>query len=145
MKSILFLSSLLFGSIVTLAQTPIDILQENNTQYLTKMEAEGFEFRSQIITEFNSEHAEQNVNIRLKAGYTYQLVAFGDSDIEALGVEVNSFKKFKESNLELGEAAGSGKILRLVPEKSGKYKITLRVNDFGESGKGFVSFMVLRK
>ncbi|MEQ8471328.1 MAG: hypothetical protein RIC35_09080 [Marinoscillum sp.] len=145
MKSILFLTALLLGSTTTLAQTPIDILQASNTQYLAKMEAEGFEFRSQIITEFNLDHAEQNVNIRLKAGYTYQLVAMGDSGIKALNLEVNSLKKFKLSNLGYGEEVGSGKIRSLVPEKSGKFKITLSVKDFGESDKGFVSFMVLRK
>lgn len=144
-RSFVLTCSILFSCLALHAQKPIHGLQEKNAQYLEKMESEGFEFRSQIITEFNAENAQQNVNIKLKAGSTYQLVAMGDSDVKELALEVRSSGKFELSELANSESSGGEEVKVLVPEKSGKFKITLSVKSFSDSGKGFVSFMVLRK
>lgn len=144
-KSIIFFGVVVFAASQLFAQSSIDVLQKSNTQYLEQMETEGFEFRSQIVTEFNTENAEQNVNIRLKEGFTYKLVAMGDADITILGVEVKSFKKLGASNLVSDQPADNQEFLTFIPEKSGKFKITLNVKEFSSDGKGFVSFMVLRK
>ena len=145
MKSIVIASVLLLTGGMLLAQTPIDQLQQNNREYLKEMESEGFQFRSQIITEFNPENAEQLVKIKLKAGATYQLVALGDADIENVTLGVKSFKKYATTS-ETGEApTANSDVMALVPEKSGTFKITIAVKDFSSTGQGFVSFMVLRK
>ena len=144
-KSIIVFGVVLFAASQLFAQSSIDVLQKSNASYLEGMEKQGYEFRSQIVTEFNAENAEQNVNICLKEGFTYQLVAMGDADVTVLGVEVKSFKKLGSSNLESEKPADNQEYLTFVPEKSGKYKISLNVKDFSSAGKGFVSFMVLRK
>ncbi|WP_421876398.1 hypothetical protein [Marinoscillum sp.] len=143
MKSIAITWTLLLGSFAVLAQTPIDKLQQTNSDYLKKMESEGYGFRSQIITEFNPENAEQNVNIKLKAGHTYQLVAISDSDVKSLDLEVKSMKTHSIKSLVVPEVSGAVKELKT--EKSGKFKIVLNVAEFSNAGQGFVSFMVLRK
>lgn len=143
MKSIAITWMLLLGSFAVLAQTPIDQLQQHNSQYLSKMESEGYGFRSQIVTEFNPENAEQVVKIKLKAGHTYQLVAMGDSDVKSLNLEVKSMKTHSIKSLVVSEV--SGVVKELKTEKSGKFKIVLNVAEFSSAGKGFVSFMVLRK
>ena len=144
-RSFVLLGTLILVSISVFSQSSIDKLQKSNAQYLELQEKEGFVFRSQIITEFNPENAIQNVNIKLQEGFTYQLVAMGGSDVATLGIEVKSFKKLGSSNLESEKPTDNQEYLTFVPEKSGKFKITLNVKEFSSAGKGFVSFMVLRK
>ena len=107
-KSIIVFGVVLFAASQLFAQSSIDVLQKSNASYLEGMEKQGYEFRSQIVTEFNAENAEQNVNIRLKEGFTYQLVAMGDADVTVLGVEVKSFKKLGSSNLESEKLSKKG-------------------------------------
>lgn len=142
MRALIITGILVLTGYVLQAQTPIDKLQKSNSEYLGQMEKEGYEFRSQIVTEFNAENAEQNVNIRLKEGFSYKLVAMGDADVTEMDIEVKSLKKAPLESLKTGKNI---EVVDLVPVKSGKFKIVLSVAQFSAAGKGFVSFMVLRK
>ncbi len=145
-RSYVLLSTILLAScFVVSAQTSIEALQNTNGAYLARMESEGFEFRSQIITEFNQDNAEQKVNINLKEGYTYQLVAIGDSEIHKVDLAIKSSRKFDMTDLGDVKIPGSEKVKEMTPQKSGEFKISLNVERFSNAGKGFVSFMVLRK
>jgi hypothetical protein len=145
MKRFFFLSLLALISFTALAQTPIDILQKQNVKYLEDRESEGYEFRSQIITEFDRANASQNVNIQLSEGYSYLIIALGDDNIPALGLEVSPSKKAAIQELSL-DSGLVGQGLEVKPSKSGKFKITILVKDLNlDVPAGFVSFMVLRK
>lgn len=144
MKRNFLLTGFYLLSLALIAQTPIDEMQKRNVAYLEQQEQEGYTFRSQIITEFDEAHALQDVNIKLDAQYTYQLVAMGDSDIKAMQVSVKS----NEANTQkVSNDAANDRTSALLfkPEKSGRYKIMLQVDEFSANGKGFISFMVLRK
>lgn len=126
------------------AQTPIDDLQKQNLNFLEQQESEGHEFRSQIITEFDQNNAEQNVNISLSKDFTYIIVALGDSNIPAinLGIKPSKGAVIKPFSLE---GTKNGQAFQLNPSRSGKFKITIKANELGVNDKGFISFMVLRK
>ncbi len=126
------------------AQTPIDDLQKQNLNFLEQQESEGYEFRSQIITEFDQNNAEQNVNISLSKDFTYIIVALGDSNIPTinLGIKPSKGAAIKPFSLE---GTKNGQAFQLNPSRSGKFKITIKANELGVNDKGFISFMVLRK
>ena len=144
MKSAVFSILFIAISFIAMAQTPIDGLQKQNLKYLESLESDGYEFRSQIITEFDQANASQNVNINLSKDYTYIVVALGDSNIPAIGLEIKPENKaaIKANALSQGM---TGQSFQLVPEKSGRFKFSINVTGLNASKKGFVSFMVLRK
>jgi len=143
MKSILFFTTTLF-SIMAFAQTPIGELQKNNISYLELQESEGFEFRSQIITEFDRAHASQNVNIKLSRDFTYIIVALGDSDIPEIGLAIKPSKSTKMQAMLLDKSL-TGQSFLVTPSRSGQFKISINAIGLDASGSGFISFMVLRK
>lgn len=143
MRSILLSFTTLF-SVIAFSQTPIDRLQKINLDYLESQEKEGFEFRSQIITEFDQAHASQNVNIKLSEDFTYVIVALGDSNVPGIELEIKPSKNAKMESLDLKEGI-AGQSFLLTPSKSGRFKISINTNGLEASEKGFVSFMVLRK
>ncbi len=124
------------------AQTPIGDLQKRNTAQMEALEKDGYEFRSQIITEFDAENASQDVNIKLNSEYTYLIVALGDSNIPDVDLAIKPESKAKITEQSTG---GTGKSYMLEPSKSGKFKISINVSGLNASKKGFISFMVLRK
>jgi len=144
MKSLLSFTFFITTVFVTLAQTPIDDLQKQNIDFLEIQESKGYEFRSQIITEFDPAHASQNVNIKLSTGFTYVIVALGDSNIPAIGLAIKPSTKSKIVPLEIGEEL-VGQSFLLTPSKSGNFKISINALNLKASEKGFISFMVLRK
>lgn len=144
MKSVLFSSLFLISSVIAIAQTPIDALQKQNLEYLKSQESDGYEFRSQIITEFDQEHASQDVNIKLSKDYTYIIVAMGDRNIPKVTLEIKPAKNAKIDNNGQNQKM-SGQSIKLMPTKSGRFKISIKAADLGASKNGFISFMVLRK
>ncbi len=144
MKSTLFLSALMVVSVMAMAQTPIDGLQKQNLKYLEFQESEGYEFRSQIITEFDAANASQNVNIKLTDDYSYVIVAIGDSNIPGIELEIKPSGNANTESLSLEEGL-AGQSYRLTPSKSGRFKISINATGLSPSQKGFISFMVLRK
>lgn len=144
MKSIFFFFTFLASSVVSIAQTPIDGLQKENLKYLESQESEGYEFRSQIITEFDQAHASQDVNIKLSKDYTYIVVAMGDSNIPKIELDIKPVKNAKTESLAAGQNQ-VGQYFQVVPTKSGRFKISINVAGLQASQKGFISFMVLRK
>ena len=144
MKPIFSLSLLLLLSLGAFAQTPIDKLQKQNVAYLEQQENEGYEFRSQIITEFDQSNASQNVNIKLSEGFTYIIVAIGDSNIPELDLSIKPAGGAKMESLNMSSDLVS-KSFKLTPSKSGRFKISIDVEELNASQKGFISFMVLRK
>ncbi|MEM6829601.1 MAG: hypothetical protein AAF551_03735 [Bacteroidota bacterium] len=144
MRSILFLCALFTILSTSHAQTPIDGLQKNNLKLLESLENEGYEFRSQIITEFDEAHASQDVNIKLSSDYTYVIVALGDSNIPKITLQVKPSRKATLENLTSTDEL-TGKFLKLAPIKSGRFKISINATELKASGRGFISFMVLRK
>ena len=131
-------------SLAAMAQTPIDGLQKQNLAYLETLESEGYEFRSQIITEFDLSNSSQNVNINLSKDYSYVVVALGDSDIPNLTITIRSPKGASVAENKLS-ADLNGQSFQVTPTKSGRFKFTIGVSGLSASDKGFVSFMVLRK
>ncbi len=129
----------------SIAQTPIDDLQKQNLKYLELQESDGYEFRSQIITEFDNQNASQDVNIKLDANFTYIVVALGDKNIPKVDLEVRPEKKATIQELSDVDSQVSGKSYTVKPNKSGRYKISINVSGLDVSKKGFISFMVLRK
>ena len=143
MKSLLFLTATLFSTFVN-AQTPIDGLQKQNISFLESQENEGFEFRSQIITEFDQARASQNVNIKLSKEYTYIVVALGDSNIPDIDLDIKPLTKAKMEAMPTdGNLAGESHLV--TPTKSGRFKITINASGLESAKTGFISFMVLRK
>ena len=132
------------ASFVINAQTPIDQLQKNNLKFLESKEGEGFEFRSQIITEFDAENASQNVNIKLSEQYTYIIGALGDANVPQVNLSINPSNKAQIEAHSTDENL-IGQAFLLTPNKSGKFKISINAEGLGEVDKGFISFMVLRK
>lgn len=143
MKSTFLLSFMLLFSVAAFAQTPIDGLQKQNLAYLESQESEGYEFRSQIITEFDLANASQDVNIKLSKDYTYVIVALGDSNIPKIALDIKPSKNAKMESLAI--EGGAGQSFKLSPTKSGRFKISINVSDLSEGQTGFISFMVLRK
>ena len=143
MKSIVFSIATLLSTLL-LAQTPIDGLQKSNLSYLESQESKGFEFRSQIITEFDQAHASQNVNIKLNDDYTYIVVALGDSDIPEINLEIKPAGNAKMEALPLAQDL-AGESFLVTPSKSGRSKMSIHAKGLGEAKNGFISFMVLRK
>lgn len=140
---ITFLTLFMFVASLSIAQTPIDGLQKNNLEYLESKEGEGYEFRSQIITEFDQAHASQDVNIKLSKDYTYVVVAIGDSNIPEVSLAIKTAKNASTNELQLKNGV-AGQAVELKPGKSGRFKIS--INAKLSAGKtGFISFMVLRK
>lgn len=144
MKSFVLFFLFVATSMTAIAQTPIDGLQKQNLGYLETLESEGYEFRSQIITEFDQANASQNVNINLSKDYTYIVVALGDSNIPGIALEIKPSKNAKVSEQSLANGM-TGQSYQLVPSKSGRFKFSINVSGLSASSKGFVSFMVLRK
>lgn len=144
MKSLPFFFTIVLISTVTRAQTPIDDLQKKNLNYLESQEREGYEFRSQIITEFDQTHASQDVNIKLSKDYTYIIVAMGDSSIPKIDLDIKPSKNAKMESLEPSQKT-VGQYFQVVPTKSGRFKISINVAELQASQTGFISFMVLRK
>jgi hypothetical protein len=144
MKYIIALAFVFTAVFTVSAQTPIDDLQKQNLSFLEAQESEGYEFRSQIITEFDQANASQNVNISLSKDYNYLIVALGDSNIPAISLGIKPAKGASIDPFDLGDTSAS-QAYRLAPSKSGKFKITISANDLGATEKGFISFMVLRK
>lgn len=140
--SLFFLA--LASSISAMAQTPIDGLQKQNLNYLESRESEGYEFRSQIITEFDQANASQNVNIKLTTGFTYIILALGDSNIPSIDLSIKPSQNAKIESLNLDQTL-AGQSYELTPSKSGNFKIAINAGGLGEGKKGFISFMVLRK
>ena len=140
---ITFLTLFLFAINVSMAQTPIDGLQKDNLKYLESKESEGYEFRSQIITEFDQANASQDVNIKLSKDYTYVVVAISDSNIPKIALHIKNSKNATLKELTIGDGI-SGQALELKPDKSGRFKISIKA-DLSDSKTGFISFMVLRK
>lgn len=126
------------------AQTPIDGLQKQNLDFLEYQEDQGYEFRSQIITEFDRENAEQNVNINLSKDFSYIIVALGDSNIPAVNLDIKPANGAEMEPYNLKDPK-KGRAIQLMPTKSGKFKITIGADDLGPNDRGFISFMVLRK
>lgn len=143
MKSILFSMSFLF-SLLVLAQTPIDELQKSNLSYLESQESMGFEFRSQIVTEFDEAHASQSVNIKLSEDFTYKIVALGDSSIPDISLDIKPSSKAKMDETNLDNTL-AGQSFLVTPAKSGRFKITINALGLDTARRGFISFMVLRK
>ena len=106
MRTFILSSILLLAGIVAHAQTPIDVLQKRNTAQMEALEGDGYEFRSQIITEFDAANASQNVNINLDANFTYVIVALGDTNIPAVDLSIAPEKKAKitEKTVEGGKS-----------------------------------------
>ncbi len=144
MKSTFLLSFMLLFSVAVFAQTPIDGLQKQNLAYLESQESEGYEFRSQIITEFDLANASQDVNIKLSKDYTYVVVALGDSNIPKIALDIKPSKNAKMESLSI-DGSAAGQSFKLSPTKSGRFKISINVSDLDEGQTGFISFMVLRK
>ncbi|MEL7145896.1 MAG: hypothetical protein AAFO69_05980 [Bacteroidota bacterium] len=144
MKSVIFSFVLTFVSLAAMAQTPIDGLQKQNITYLESLESKGYEFRSQIITEFDQANASQNVNINLSKDYTYVVVALGDSNIPGISLEIKPSSKAKIDQNDLNSGM-TGQSYQLSPSKSGRFKFSIDVTGLSGGQKGFVSFMVLRK
>ena len=144
MKTLLLVFFLSIFSSYIFAQTPIDALQKSNTNYLEKQEQKGYEFRSQIITEFNFENATQDVNISLNDAYNYLIVAMGDANIPAVDLSIKPDKNVEMKQSPDVDEALKTRAYELKPAKAGRYKISINVTGFGESDSGFVSFMVLR-
>ena len=144
MKSILIISFVSILSTLTNAQTPIDELQKQNLSYLEARESEGFEFRSQIITEFDEANASQNVNIKLSKNFTYTIVALGDSNIPQIELDIKPSKNAQMESLTVGPKL-AGQSFLVTPSKSGNFKISINALGLDASQKGFISFMVLRK
>ncbi|MBC6400138.1 MAG: hypothetical protein GDA51_09545 [Ekhidna sp.] len=143
MKSILFSIVVLF-SVKVFAQTPIDELQKNNISYLELQESEGFEFRSQIITEFDSNNASQNVNIKLSKDFIYIVVALGDSNIPKISLDIKPANNAKMESMMPDESL-TGQSFLVTPSKSGRFKISINAIGLEASRSGFISFMILRK
>ena len=122
----------------------IDGLQKNNLAYLESLESEGYSFRSQIITEFDREHATQDVNIKLSEDYTYLIVGIGDINILSLTLAIKPSQKAKMKLLDL-PSGFTGQSSQVNPSRSGSFKIDITAADFKEDENGFISFMVLRK
>jgi len=144
MKPIIIFSLLSILSLTSIAQTPIDGLQKQNLSYLESQEADGYEFRSQIITEFDLANASQNVNIQLSEGFNYIITALGDSNISSVKLDIRPSKSAEIKPLTLNESL-VGQSFMLEPSKSGKFRISIAASGLSASRKGFISFMVLRK
>ena len=144
MKATLLLCIAVASSVVAMAQTPIDELQKQNLSYLESREGEGYEFRSQIITEFNLAHASQSVNIKLSKGFTYIIYALGDSNIPKIKLDIKPSKNTPMESLALDQTL-AGQAFSLVPSQSGRFKISINAQGLEASDTGFISFMVLRK
>jgi len=143
MKKILFYCLVCIAT-VAIAQTPIDELQKRNLSYLEAQENQDFEFRSQIITEFDQAHATQNVNIKLSKDFTYIVVALGDSNIPDVNLDI---KPASNTKLEIMPIADefAGQAVLVSPTKSGRVKIAINAMGLDTTKNGFISFMVLRK
>ena len=144
MKPLFALTLLLACSFGAFSQTPIDNLQKQNLQYLELQESEGYEFRSQIITEFDESNASQNVNIKLSEEFTYIIVAIGDSNIPTIDLDIKPANGAKMEALKINSDL-AGQSFRLAPSKSGGFKISINATGLSATQKGFISFMVLRK
>ncbi len=140
------ITALLFGSVsFAFAQTPVDLLEKRNLDYLETQEADGFTFRSQIVTEFKPDQAAQDVNLKLSTEYTYQLIVMGDNNIKKMDLAIKGHKDDKVEKVEANADQPATVIYKLTPGKSKKYRFTIQVKEFGSTGRGFVSFMVMRK
>lgn len=147
MKSFL-LSTLLTISITSaMAQSAAESVQKESLTYIQKFKEEGFQLRSQITTEFNTENASQSVILKLEKGYIYRLAAIGeDSNIDLLDTRL----KTKSSDgrkviLPYGDQDRTD-INEIVPAKSKRYTIDIDVDQFADGmDSGFLSFMVMRK
>ncbi|MBV6645046.1 MAG: hypothetical protein KI790_06340 [Cyclobacteriaceae bacterium] len=144
MKQAICLAVILI-SFAAFSKASIDDIQQANSSYLKEQEKKGYHFRSQIITEFDSEHSRQEVNLKLEANVTYQLIARGDDDIADLELAIKNIKKSKMIELVAFENEENVIGYQFSPAKSGRYKIMMEVQDFTDHEKGFVSFMVLKK
>ena len=143
MKLILFSVAVLY-SVLAFAQTPIDELQKSNISYLESQESEGFEFRSQIITEFDQANASQNVNIQLSKDFTYLIIALGDSNIPEITLDVKPSKNVAMKSLTW-DGSMAAQSFSVSPSKSGRFKISINAVGLDASERGFISFMILRK
>ena len=124
MKPILAFAFSLILSASVFAQTPIDGLQKQNLNFLESQENEGYEFRSQIITEFDAAHASQNVNIKLSKGFNYIIVAIGDSNIPAIDLSIKPAKGAALESIDIGSDL-AGQAYNVAPNKSGQFKISI--------------------
>lgn len=144
MKKQILLAFLLTATSLVFAQTPIDELEEDNLEYLEAREAEGYKFRTQIVTEFDVAHATQYVDLKLDENYEYLMVALGDSRIPGINLSVKQSRKIRElASDKINDPEGASYLIS--PLKSRKFKIAIEVEGLSAAGKGFVSFMVLRK
>lgn len=145
MKSSFFLFVFFISCVAAKAQTPIDDLQKRNLDFLKSKESKGYEFRSQIITEFDQANASQDVNIKLSKEYTYIVIALGDSNLQKIGLDIKPANNAKIEPLVLEQKSSSYSSYQLEPSKSGRFKISINVIELEAAQKGFISFMVLRK
>lgn len=143
-KTLLSALFLLTLQVLFAQDTAIDELISENLLHLEEHEVNGFDFRTQIVTEFDVEHASQDVNLKLSDTYTYLVIAQVDSNIPGVDLEIKPSSKAQLTKRDEFESE-NGVCYELKPLKSGRFKFSINTKGITGSNKGFVSFMVLRK